>query len=274
MEDQLKDAAKKAGKDESEYLMKTDTDKDGKQRQRKTGPRGGKYYRVKGDKGWGDWISGEPNESLSTYLNDNIGIINENKNKKMKLSEYLYESLNDDARELFIKVISEEWDEKLYNKLSKKVGVFTPNNQQLFSFMKGLYMLVKKRVVNENLNLNWIDTSNITSMYMMFKGKKVMFDMTKWNTSNVTNFTECFADSQVHKNTIENWDMSSADALPYMFVDATVNCDLSKWVIDKTNYPRYINIFKNCKIDKKHYPLMKENSQDGYTKMTEYTGLD
>jgi hypothetical protein len=226
------------------------------------------------------WKKEHPNEGLSAFLQSNINIINESCNKS-NLKKYLYESLNDDARELFIKVISEEWDENLYKKLSKKVGVFTPNNQQLFSFMKGLYMLVKKRVVKENLNLNWIDTSNITSMYMMFKGKKVMFDMTKWNTSNVTNFTECFADAQVHKNTIENWDMSSADALPYMFADATVNCDLSKWVIDKTKYPRYINIFKNCKIDKKHYPMMKENSSDknlqgGYilTKMTEYTGLD
>lgn len=189
------------------------------------------------------------------------------------LVEYINESISSDAQDLFMKVISEEWDEKLYNKISKKVGAFTPNNQQLFSFMKGLYTLVKKRVVKENLNLNWIDTSNITSMYMMFKGKKVMFDMTKWNTSNVTNFTECFADAQIYKNTIENWDMSSADELPYMFADATVICDISKWVIDKTNYPRYINIFKNCKIDKKYYPMMKD--MDGtMQQMNEYFGLD
>lgn len=197
------------------------------------------------------------------------------------LKEYINESLVDDAKELFIKVISEEWDENLYKKLSKKVGVFKPNNQQLFSFMKGLFALVEKRKVDPFLNLNWIDTSNITSMYMMFKGKHVRFNMTKWDTSNVTNFTECFADAFVLRNTIEDWDMSSADALPYMFADATVNCDLSKWVIDKTNYPRYINIFKNCKIDNKRYPMMKENGSDknlqgGYvlTKMTEYTGLD
>lgn len=219
------------------------------------------------------WKEEHPNESLSAFLQNNINAINKNKNKKMKLSEYLYESLNDDARELFIKVISEEWDEKLYNKLSRKVGVFAPNNQQLFSFMKGLFNLVEKRKVDPFLNLNWIDTSKITSMYMMFKGKHVRFNMTKWNTSNVTNFTECFADAFVLRNTIEGWDMSSADALPYMFADATVNCDLSKWVIDKTKYPRYINIFKNCKIDKKHYPMMKD--VDGtIQQVNEYFGLE
>lgn len=197
------------------------------------------------------------------------------------LQNYINESLVNDAKELFIKVSSEEWDENLYKKLSKKIGVFKPNNQQLFSFMKGLFNLVEKRKVNPFSNLNWIDTSNITSMYMMFKGKHVRFNMTKWNTSNVTNFSNCFADAFVLRNTIEGWDMSSAEELQYMFADATVNCDLSKWVIDKTKSLRYINIFKNCKIDNKRYPMMKENSSDknlqgGYIlkQMTEYTGLD
>lgn len=189
------------------------------------------------------------------------------------LQNYINESLNDDARELFMKVISEEFDEKLYNKLSKKIGVFKPNNQQLFSFMKNLFNLVEKRKVDPFLNLNWIDTSNITSMYMMFKGKHVRFNMTKWNTSNITNFSNCFADAFVLRNTIEGWDMSNAEDLQYMFADATVNCNLSKWVIDKTKYPKYINIFKNCKIDNKHYPMIKE--RDGVIEqMNEYFGLD
>ena len=72
IEDKLKKAAKDNGEDESKYLMKTDTDKDGNPRQKKTGPRGGKYYRVKGKDGWGPWNSGTPNESLVTYLQNNI----------------------------------------------------------------------------------------------------------------------------------------------------------------------------------------------------------
>lgn len=158
-------------------------------------------------------------------------------------------------------------------KSPKKVGVFTPNNQQLFSFMKSIFNLVEKRKVDPFSNLNWIDTSKITSMYMMFKGKHVRFNMKNWNTSNVTNFSNCFADALVLRNTIEDWDMSSVEELQHMFTDATVNCDLSKWVIDKTNYPRYINIFKNCKIDKKHYPMIKD--MDGtMQQMNEYFGLD
>ena len=210
-------------------------------------------------------------ESLRKYANINM----------KNLKDYINESLNSDARELFMKVISGEWDENLYKKLSKKVGLFTPNNQQLFSFIKELFALVEKRKIDPFTNLNWIDTSKITSMYMMFKGKHVRFNMTKWDTSNVTDFTDCFADAFVLRNTIEDWDLSSAEEVQYMFANATVNCDLSKWVIDKTKGVNYRNIFKNCKIDNKHYPLMKENSSDknlqgGYIFkiMTEYTGLD
>lgn len=190
------------------------------------------------------------------------------------LVEYINESISSDAQDLFMKVISEEWDEKLYNKISKKVGVFTPNNQQLFSFMKAIFNLVEKRKVDPFLNLNWIDTSNITSMWHMFKGKHVRFNMTKWNTSNVTDFTDCFADAFVLRNTIENWDVSSGVYLQYMFADATVNCDLSKWIVDDDKCLRWRNIFKNCKIDKKHYPMIKTNGSDILKQMSEYTGLD
>ena len=156
------------------------------------------------------------------------------------LQNYINESLVDDAKELFIKVISEEWDENLYKKLSKKVGAFKPNNQQLFSFMKGLFNLVEKRKVDPFLNLNWIDTSNITSMYMMFKGKHVRFNMTKWNTSNVTNFSNCFADAFV---------LRGATAV---FVDIrpdTMNIDETKIeaaITDKTKAIVPVHLFGQC----------------------------
>lgn len=70
-EELLKSIAKAKGKSEDEYLPKSETGSDGKQYQHKTGPRGGKYYRVKAaGKSWGPWNSGEPaNESLKCYLN-------------------------------------------------------------------------------------------------------------------------------------------------------------------------------------------------------------
>ena len=49
-------------KEEDGEIEKEDTDKDGNPRQHKTGPEGGKYYRVKIDGKWGPWNS-DPKES-------------------------------------------------------------------------------------------------------------------------------------------------------------------------------------------------------------------
>jgi hypothetical protein len=66
LNDKLKKAAKDKGKPENEYEVKIDTDEGGNPRQRKVGPQGGKYYRVKTDGKWGPWNS--TTESLSVRL--------------------------------------------------------------------------------------------------------------------------------------------------------------------------------------------------------------
>ena len=88
--EKLKKAAKDNGKDESEYVVKIDKDEKGNPRQRKTGPRGGKYYRVKGDDGWGPWNS-DTNESLLSFLQVSMSNINESKSNN--LSRYLNKTI-------------------------------------------------------------------------------------------------------------------------------------------------------------------------------------
>lgn len=55
-------------KDDSDEELEEDTDNEGNPRQHKTGPRGGKYYRVKVDGKWGPWNS-ETNESFKSIQN-------------------------------------------------------------------------------------------------------------------------------------------------------------------------------------------------------------
>lgn len=64
IEKELKQIAKSRDKDEDEFIIKTDKDDKGNPRQHQVGPRGGKKYRVKTDKGWGEWMY----ESLKDYL--------------------------------------------------------------------------------------------------------------------------------------------------------------------------------------------------------------
>ncbi len=53
---------------DSDEELEEDTDNEGNPRQHKTGPRGGKYYRVKIDGKWGPWNS-ETNESFKSIQN-------------------------------------------------------------------------------------------------------------------------------------------------------------------------------------------------------------
>lgn len=67
---------------ESDEIEKEDKDENGNPRQYKTGPKGGKYYRVKIDGKWGPWNS-DTNESIR-----NINIIIK-ESKMMRLVDYI-----------------------------------------------------------------------------------------------------------------------------------------------------------------------------------------
>lgn len=74
-------------KDDSDEELEEDTDNEGNPRQHKTGPQGGKYYRVKIDGKWGPWNS-ETNESFKSIQN----LLTES--NIISLSSYLNERLS------------------------------------------------------------------------------------------------------------------------------------------------------------------------------------
>lgn len=74
-------------KDDFDEELEEDTDKEGNPRQHKTGPEGGKYYRVKIDGKWGPW-----NSETSESLKDIKDLIIES--NIISLSSYLTERLS------------------------------------------------------------------------------------------------------------------------------------------------------------------------------------
>ena len=74
-------------KDDFDEELEEDTDKEGNPRQHKTGPEGGKYYRVKKDGKWGPW-----NSEASESLKDIKDLIIES--NIISLSSYLNERLS------------------------------------------------------------------------------------------------------------------------------------------------------------------------------------
>ena len=67
-------------------VPETETDKEGRPKQKRTGPRGGKYFRTKVDGKWGEWQS-DTNENLKWYLVDKLSQTVETKSSK--LTEYI-----------------------------------------------------------------------------------------------------------------------------------------------------------------------------------------
>ena len=92
----LNSIAKAKGKKEDDFLPKIDTGANGTVYQRKVGPQGGKYYRVKTDGKWGPWNPGEPATSES-YTQMSLGkfLLECKENDYVDLKQYLLESILD-----------------------------------------------------------------------------------------------------------------------------------------------------------------------------------
>lgn len=83
----LKAVAKAKGKDESEFLPKVEMVGDGDNKkpvQKKVGPRGAKYFRTKGDNGWGEW---------RWYKSESDITVESNNVTYSQLQQYLLEQL-------------------------------------------------------------------------------------------------------------------------------------------------------------------------------------
>ena len=92
-----------------------------------------------------------------------------------------------------------------------------------------LLSIIKETIEKEglNCNLNFIDTSEITDMSLLFDGSSFNGDISEWNTSNVKNMCGMFIDS-IFNGDISAWDTSSVIRMDYMFMNSSFNGDISK----------------------------------------------
>ena len=85
----------------------------------------------------------------------------------------------------------------------------------------------------EHLNLNWIDTSGVTSMYRLFGGlfdMKIDVDISRWDVSNVEDMSYMFENKNFNTD-ISKWDVSSVKNMENMFDSCSFNGDISGWNI-------------------------------------------
>lgn len=76
------------------------------------------------------------------------------------------------------------------------------------------------------------NTSNVKDMSYMFYNSKFNGDISKWDTSNVTNMRKMFFISQFDRN-IEDWNTKSLKNCYQMFYNSGFTHNLYKWVMNK-----------------------------------------
>ena len=108
---------------------------------------------------------------------------------------------------------------------------------------------IRTRLDRGQYNLNDIDTSKITDMsylFAMFDAYNLSkIDISKWDTSNVTNMDSMFYCCKFFNSDISKWDVSKVTNMNSMFEGCSkFNCDLSKWDVRNVRDMKYL--FQGC----------------------------
>ena len=99
---------------------------------------------------------------------------------------------------------------------------------------KELDKIINKTIWEQgpNCDLNFIDTSLITDMSILFNKSKFNGDISKWDVSNVRNMIGMFYRSQFNGD-ISKWDVSNVTNMRDMFNNSKFNGDISNWNVSK-----------------------------------------
>ena len=62
-----------------------------------------------------------------------------------------------------------------------------------------------------------LNTSNVVNMRAMFAGTKFNQDISKWDTSKVTDMSHMFSGATAFNQPLNNWDVSNVTNMSYMF---------------------------------------------------------
>ena len=119
--------------------------------------------------------------------------------------------------------------------------------------------LIKLELVRQgpDADLNFIDTSLITDMTMLFWYTDVRnIKIDQWDTSNVVDMSYMATNCERFNCDLSKWNTSKVTDMNSMFrCCERFNCDLSNW--DVSNVERHESVFDWCPISDSHKPKFK-----------------
>lgn len=171
-----------------------------------------------------------------------------------KVGSVVYNSINEMEWENIKDKLSK--DKRPYaRRIGKKVGDYMQSDTYSKNYPQKKYMYVpktkeelKKYVKFEikkqggvNVDLNMIDTRNITNMRCMFECCTSLetLDVSGWDTSNVRDMTNMFYDCLSLKTLdVSGWNTSNVECMNFMFYECSSleTLDVSGWDTSKVEY--------------------------------------
>ncbi len=106
-----------------------------------------------------------------------------------------------------------------------------------------------------NVDLNWIDTSKIEDMSMLFSGTEFNGDISEWDVRRVKYMNMMFMYSKFNGD-ISEWDVRNVEDMNHMFNKSEFSGDLSKWNVRKVK--NMYAMFKKSPLEK-HPPRWYED---------------
>lgn len=138
-------------------------------------------------------------------------------------------------------LLNDEYNEEMDVNLQNFVAIYKPRNDKEFTKLV-------TRTIEEfgyECNLNWIDTSEVTSMNYIFEDSNFNGNISEWNTSKVTSMYNMFCACNFNGD-ISKWDVSKVVDMSEMFEASDFKGDISSWEINDAC--DISDIFKNCRI--------------------------
>lgn len=107
---------------------------------------------------------------------------------------------------------------------------FPSDKQQLMTLIED-----RLKKYGNNVDLNDIDTSEITDMSYLFTYNRKSFNgnISSWNVSNVKDMKWMFVDSDFNGD-ISDWDVSKVNDMGQMFMHSKFNGNINNWNVKKS----------------------------------------